>query len=319
MNQILQELGLIGIIPVVVLERADDAEPLAKALIDGGLPCAEVTFRTAAAKDSIALIAKKYPELLLGAGTVLTIDQVKAARDAGAKFIVSPGLNPKVVDYCLKENIPITPGVATPSEVEQALDMGLEVVKFFPAEGNGGVEYLKALSGPFRTLRFIPTGGVDENNLMSYLSLSCVLACGGSWMVKSDLIATQRFEDITLLAARAVQKMLGFTLRHVGINTAGEQQANHVAAQLANMFGFSQQDKGGAIFVGTAFEVIKSTYLGTHGHIAIATNSIDRALAYLQRRGIGINPETKNIVNGKIQTVYLDADVAGFVLHLVQL
>ena len=244
---------------------------------------------------------------------------MKAARDAGAKFIVSPGLNPKVVEYCLKENIPVTPGVATPSEVEQALEFGLEVVKFFPAEGNGGIDYLKALAGPFRTLRFIPTGGIDENNLMSYLSLPCVLACGGSWMVKSDLVTGRRFDEIVALAARAVQKMLGFTLRHVGINTPDEQEAKNTAAQLTNMFGFLPNDKGGAIFVGNAFEVIKSKYLGEHGHIAIATNSVERALAYLQHRGVGIKQETKNIVNGKLQTVYLDVDIAGFAVHLVQL
>jgi 2-dehydro-3-deoxyphosphogluconate aldolase/(4S)-4-hydroxy-2-oxoglutarate aldolase len=319
MNKVLQEVGLTGIVPVVALEHAEDAEPLAKALIDGGLPCAEVTFRTAAAKESISRIAKKYPEMVLGAGTVLKIDQVKAAVEAGAKFIVSPGLNPKVVEYCLKENIPITPGVATPSEVERALEYGLEVVKFFPAEGNGGVEYLKALAGPFRTLRFIPTGGIDENNLMSYLSFSRVIACGGSWMVKPDFVANHRFDEITALTTRAVQKMLGFSLRHVGINTSGEEEARNVAAQFANLFGFAQNDKGGgSIFVGTPFEVLKRKYLGTHGHIAIATNSVDRALAYLQRHGIGIKPETKNEENGKIKTVYLDVEVGGYAIHLVQ-
>ncbi|HVN49607.1 MAG TPA: bifunctional 4-hydroxy-2-oxoglutarate aldolase/2-dehydro-3-deoxy-phosphogluconate aldolase [Bacteroidota bacterium] len=319
MNQILHEIGLIGIMPVIVLEHAEYAGPLAKALIDGGLPCAEVTFRTAAAKDSIACIAKKYPEMLLGAGTVLTVDQVKAAKDAGAKFIVSPGLNPKVVEYCLKENIPIIPGVATPSEVERAMDHGLEVVKFFPAESNGGVDYLKALAGPFRALHFIPTGGINENNFMSYLSYSRVLACGGSWMVRPDFVANHRFDEITALTAHAVQKMLGFSLRHVGINTSSEQEAKNTASQLTDMFGFLPNDKGGAIFVGTAFEVIKNKYLGAHGHIAIATNSVERALAFLQRHNIGIKQETKNFVNGKLQTVYLDVDVAGFAVHLVQL
>jgi 2-dehydro-3-deoxyphosphogluconate aldolase/(4S)-4-hydroxy-2-oxoglutarate aldolase len=318
MREIFTKIGSIGILPVIVLDRAEDAEPLAKALIQGGLPAAEVTFRTAAAKDAIARIAKAYPEMLLGAGTVLTIDQAKAAREAGAQFIVTPGLNADVVEYCIKEDIPIAPGIATPSELGRAVEYGLDLVKFFPAEASGGINYLKSISAPFRSMSFIPTGGIDENNLASYLGFGRVLACGGSWMVKPEFLAHQQYDEITRRAAQAVNKMLNFSLRHIGINTPDAKEAEIVAGQINNIVGFSLNEGAGSIFVGTQFEVMKRMFLGAHGHIAIGTSSIDRAVAFLQRRGIGIKEDTKNIKDGKLQTVYLDLEIAGFAVHLVQ-
>jgi len=205
MDQILNDMKTHGIVPVIAIDNADDAESLAQALIEGGLPCAEVTFRTAAARDSIARIARKFPTMLLGAGTVLTIDQVKAAMDSGAKYIVAPGFNPKTVEYCLANHITVTPGIATPTEIEMALDFSLEVVKFFPAEPLGGLAYLKAIAAPYKGVRFIPTGGIDESNLTSYLKFSNVIACGGSWMVKADLINGKRFDEIQSLTRRAVE------------------------------------------------------------------------------------------------------------------
>ena len=204
MNKIFDEIGAYKIIPVIVIDDSANAIPLANALIEAELPVAEVTFRTKAAKESIKLIAKTFPDLLLGAGTVLTIDQVKDAVDSGAKFIVSPGLNPKVVEYCVENNIPITPGIATPSEIERALEYNLDVVKFFPAEALGGLNYLKAISAPYGNLRFIPTGGIDEKNLLSYLQFPKVLACGGSWMVKSELISNKKFDEIKKLSSSAL-------------------------------------------------------------------------------------------------------------------
>jgi 2-dehydro-3-deoxyphosphogluconate aldolase/(4S)-4-hydroxy-2-oxoglutarate aldolase len=204
-SAVLDRLAAIRIIPVIAIEEADHAEPLAAALVEGGLPCAEITFRTAAAAEAIRRIAKAFPTLLLGAGTILTVDQVKTAVDAGAQFIVSPGLGASVVRYCQGGGIPITPGAVTPTEVSNALEMGIEVVKFFPAATSGGVEHLKALAAPFRGVRFIPTGGITEANLPSYLALPSVLACGGSWMVKPEMIRAGRFEDIRILSQRAVQ------------------------------------------------------------------------------------------------------------------
>ncbi len=205
MNALFSQLRAFGIIPVVVIDNEDSAEPLAQALIDGGLPCAEITFRTAAAENAIQRIAAKYPSMLVGAGTVLSVDQAKKALDAGAKFIVSPGLNQKVVEFCLHQHVTVIPGVLTPTEVSAAIDLGLEVVKFFPAEASGGVAYLKAISAPFKGIKFIPTGGIDESNLLSYLQLPSVLACGGSWMVKPELIASCRFDEIAQVTARAVR------------------------------------------------------------------------------------------------------------------
>lgn len=193
-----------GVVPVVVLEDLKDARPLAEALIAGGLPVAEVTFRTAAAEESIRIMTEAYPEMLVGAGTVLTTEQVDRAAEAGAKFIVSPGFDPEVVDYCLSKNIPVYPGVVTPSELAQAAKRGLEVVKFFPAEQYGGVATIKALAGPYPMLKFMPTGGVNAKNLADYLGFKKIIACGGSWMVKGDLIKAGEFEKITALTKEAV-------------------------------------------------------------------------------------------------------------------
>lgn len=204
MNKTLEELCSYGVIPVVVLNRTEDAKPLAKALCEGGLKCAEVTFRTDAAQESIRIMSKEYPDMMVGAGTVLTIDQVDRAVSAGAKFIVSPGFDPEIVDYCIDKNIPVVPGCMTPSEVAQGVKRGLEVLKFFPAEQAGGVAMIKAMAAPYTSVRFMPTGGINAGNLEQYLSFKKIVACGGSWMVKADLIDSGDFEKITQLTKEAV-------------------------------------------------------------------------------------------------------------------
>ena len=193
----------IGIVPVVVLEDSKDAEPLAKALVEGGLPCAEVTFRTAAAEESIRIMTEKFPDMLVGAGTVLTTEQVDRAVNAGAKFIVSPGTNPKVVEYCISKNIPIIPGTCTPSDIERLLDLGITTVKFFPAEPSGGLKFIKAIAAPYTMVEFMPTGGVSPENVREYLSYNRIIACGGTWMVKNDLIKSGKFDEIKKLTAQA--------------------------------------------------------------------------------------------------------------------
>lgn len=205
MNITLKKLEQFGIVPVVVLEDTKDAAPLAKALCDGGLACAEVTFRTDAAEESIRIMTKEFPEMVVGAGTVLTTEQVDRAVNAGAQFIVSPGFNPAVVKYCIEKNIPVTPGVVTPSEMEKAIEMGLEVVKFFPAEPSGGLEMIKAVATPYTMLKFMPTGGIDPKNIVPYLQYEKILACGGSWMVKGNLISEGAFDKITDLTKEAVE------------------------------------------------------------------------------------------------------------------
>lgn len=205
MNEVLEKIQEIGIVPVVVLDDAKDAAPLAKALCEGGLPCAEVTFRTAAAEESIRIMSEQFPEMLVGAGTVLTTEQVDRAVAAGAKFIVSPGMNPRIVKYCVEKGILITPGCANPSDIEQALENGLDVVKFFPAEPAGGLKMIKAMAAPYVGVKFMPTGGINQNNVRDYLAYDRILACGGSWMVKGDLVATGEFDKIKELAAEAVE------------------------------------------------------------------------------------------------------------------
>lgn len=205
MNKVLEKIKKIGIVPVVVLDDEKDAKPLAKALCEGGLPCAEVTFRTKAAKESIRIMSKEYPDMLVGAGTVLTTEQVDRAVEAGAKFIVSPGLNPKIVSYCIEKGIPVTPGCQTPSDIEKALELGLEVVKFFPAEPAGGLNMIKALAAPYTDVLFMPTGGINPKNVVDYLKFDRILACGGSWMVKGNLVKEGKFDEITALVKEAAQ------------------------------------------------------------------------------------------------------------------
>ncbi len=194
----------LKIVPVIKLDRASDALPLGKALRDGGLPIAEITFRTDAAEDSIRALTSQMPELLVGAGTVLTIDQVKRAQHAGARFIVTPGFNPTVVDYCVKNRIPIYPGINNPMGVEAALERGLTVLKFFPSEASGGLKMIQALAGPYVGVRYIPTGGVTPANLAAYLKEPAVYAVGGTWIARADLIGAGRFDEIAKLALEAV-------------------------------------------------------------------------------------------------------------------
>ena len=204
MNPILEQLSKFGVVPVVVLNDAKDAEPLAKALCDGGLPCAEVTFRTAAAEESIRTMIEKYPEMLVGAGTVLTTEQVDRAVAAGAKFIVSPGFDPEIVDYCLEKEILVLPGCVTPSEVAQGVKRGLKVLKFFPAEQYGGVATIKAMAAAYVGIQFMPTGGSNPKNVKDYLGCDKIFACGGSWMVKGDMIEAGEFDKIEALTKEAV-------------------------------------------------------------------------------------------------------------------
>lgn len=206
---IIEQIQNLAVVPVVVLEDAESALPLAKALCEGGLPCAEVTFRTKAAEKSIEIMTEAFPDMLVGAGTVLTTEQIDQAVKAGAKFIVSPGFDPEIVDYCISKNIPVFPGCITPSEVAQAVKRGLKVIKFFPAEQFGGIAAIKALAAPYTDIKFMPTGGIGPGNLENYLLNDKIIACGGSWMVKGNLIKEGKFDEIRLLTAEAVKLASG--------------------------------------------------------------------------------------------------------------
>ncbi len=319
MNEVLTKFQKLGIIPVVKIDDAKDAVPLAKALCEGGLPVAEVTFRTAAAEEAIRKMCEAYPDMFVGAGTVLTTEQVDRAVAAGAQFIVSPGFNPTVVKYCIGKNIPITPGISTPSEIEQALELGLEAVKFFPAEASGGIAKIKAMAGPYTTMKFMPTGGINADNLTSYLDFPKILACGGSWMVSDKLINAGEFDKIRELTAEAVNKMLGFELAHIGINCDDDAAADSTADFFSNVFGFEKKVGNSSIFAGTGLEIMKTRYLGTNGHIAIRTNYIERAMYHLERRGVKFDPETaKKDAKGNLKAIYAEGEYGGFAVHLVQ-
>ena len=319
MNEVLKEIYQIGIVPVIALHDAKDAKPLAQALCEGGLPCAEVTFRTAAAEESIRIMTTEFPQMLVGAGTVLTTEQVDKAVAAGAKFIVSPGLNPKVVKYCVEKGIPMAPGCANPSDIEQAIENGLEVVKFFPAEAAGGLDMIKAMSAPYGNMKFMPTGGISAKNLVEYLDFKKIIACGGTWMVKPDMIAAGEFDKIKALTQEAVANMLGFEIRHIGINAADENTADGVADAFSAMFGMEKKVGNSSIFVGKGFEIMKKPYLGANGHIAVQTNSVDRAFYHLSRQGYQFNMDTAAFdADGRLKVVYLQDEVGGFAVHLVQ-
>ena len=319
-NDMMKELYSIGLIPVIKIENPDDAVPLAKALIDGGLPAAEITFRTACAAEAIKNITEAYPEMLVGAGTVLTCEQVDAAIAAGSKFIVSPGLNPKVVSYCLSKGVPMLPGCSNPSDVEVAIELGLKTVKFFPAEAVGGLKMLKAMAAPYGQLTFMPTGGINADNLLDYLKFNKIVACGGSFMVADQLVKEKKWDEITALTKDAVKKMLGLEFTHMGINTDNEEEAEKSAKLFNIMFGMPIKETSKSYFAGDAFEFMMGKGPGKCGHIGIKTHFVDRAIAYFKRMGFEFDETsiTYDDKTGKPKFVYFKDEIAGFAVHLVQ-
>ena len=320
MDKMFQKIKKTGIVPVVKLEDAKDAAALAKALIDGGLNCAEITFRTAAAEESIRNIVNAYPDMLVGAGTVINLEQLERALNAGAKFIVAPGFNPTIVKACLAKGVPVYPGCSSPTDIEAALELGLKTVKFFPSENIGGLAAIKAMSAPYGDLYFMPTGGVNAKNLVDYLSFPKILACGGSWMVDPKLIEAGDFAAITKLTREAVNLMLGYTLAHVGINCKDEPQTHTVAKLFCQLFGVEYKPGNSSVFAGSIVEAMTPLPgRGENGHIAIGTNFIERAMYQLETQGVKFREDTiKKDAKGNIKAVYLDMDINGFAIHLIQ-
>ena len=319
MDACIKELYRIGIVPVVALEDAADALPLGAALKKGGVSAIEVTFRTAAAADAIRLLTREMPELLVGAGTVITKEQADAAIEAGAKFIVSPGFQPELVSYVLSKGVPMCPGTATPGEMEQAMALGLSAVKFFPAEQNGGAPMLKALSAPYRDLLFMPTGGVKLENLRTYLALDQVFACGGTWLATKDDIKAKAFDQITARTREAVKTMLNFRIKHVGINSKDAREAKKTATLLCSIFDFDYNDTELSVFTGTAVEVMKYMGRGSLGHVAIGADNVDRAEYYLRQRGFSFDESTRRVdASGRTTFLYLKDEIGGFAFHLTK-
>jgi 2-dehydro-3-deoxyphosphogluconate aldolase/(4S)-4-hydroxy-2-oxoglutarate aldolase len=318
LTELLNRIHDIGIVPVIAIDDADKAVDLARALVNGGLPVAEVTFRTEAAEEAIRAIVREVPTMIVGAGTVLTKEQADRAIDAGVNFIVSPGFNPVITKYVLDRGVCMLPGTATAGEMEQAMMMGLDVVKFFPAEQNGGVAKLKALAGPYKTLKWMPTGGVNTDNLTDYLSFPQVLACGGTWMVKKDLIEAGKWDEITDICKKAVKNMLGLEIAHIGINSENEKEAEKTAKLLCTLFELDLKPGNSSIFAGKEFEIMKSRGRGSHGHIAVATWNVDRAIYHLSRAGVSFDESTRTSDDKGTKFIYLDGEIGGFAIHLTR-
>lgn len=311
MNNIVKELSLYGIVPVVKIERIEDALPLAKALCEGGLPIAEVTFRTECAKEAIKVMKNAYPEMIVGAGTVLNANQVDEAMEAGSQFIVSPGLNPKTVQYCLDKNIPILPGCASPSDMERAIELGLDTVKFFPAEANGGIKAIKAMSAPYGNLHFMPTGGINTNNLNDYLSFDKILACGGTWMVSQDLIDNQQWDKITEITKEAIKTMLDIQVHHIAIGCHDQGQ------ELLSLVHNPTYKQYPSSIISNHIEFMFDENEQQLNHISLSTKSIERAMFFLQKLGYSFNKKTIQYnEKNKIKFVYFNELVSGCRCHL---
>ena len=319
MNQnIMEQIAAAGIIPVVVLDDPKDAVATAKALRAGGVDVMEITFRTSAAAEAVRMAADNCPGMIIGAGTVITLEQCKQAVACGAQFIVSPGLDREVVSWCLENGIAVVPGCTTPSEIMAAMRLGFRVVKFFPAGIYGGLSALKALSGPFPGIKFIPTGGVNGENIGEYIRSPFIHAVGGSWVCPKKDIAEGNFFHITALCVEAKRNILGFEVAHIGINCANLESAREVCGQLSQAFGMPVQEGGSSSFVTSAVEVTHTVYPGTNGHIAIQTNAMICVLAELAKRGLQADLSTAKYKGDRLTTVYLKQEFGGFAVHLLQ-
>lgn len=319
MSEQLNRIERIGLVPVVKITDPSDTLPLATAMYNGGIDVAEVTYRSEYATEAIRKISKELPDMLVGAGTVTCVEMAKEAVEAGATFIITPGFNEPVVKWCLENNVEVIPGVSSPSDIERALGYGLETLKFFPAEASGGVKMLKAFAGPYANLKFIPTGGINANNMHDYLQLPNVLAVGGSFMLPNDLIVAKDFDGIEALCHNAIKKLLSFQLIHLGVNTNSPEESEEVAKKLCELFNFTFYKKPHSNFAGVGFEVLHGQGRGKNGHIGIYTPYPERAMYQLEKKGVNVveSTITRNKKSHKINFVFLDLEIAGFGIHLI--
>ena len=314
---VLKRLAQSGVVPVVVLEDAKDAVPTAKAMLAGGIDVMEITFRTAAAADSIKAVAQECPDMVVGAGTVINLEQCKLAVECGAKFIVSPGYDEETVAWCCDNGIPVTPGCVTPTEIMMALKHGLKVLKFFPANVYGGLSAIKSLAGPFGGVKFIPTGGVNAQNLAEFISSPYIHAVGGSWICPKADIAAGNFDKITALCKEARKSLLGFEVAHIGINTPDADASMDVCKAFNDAFDFNVKQGNSSNFASTGVEVMKTMFKGANGHIAIRTNKMIPAIAEMERRGYELDMDSVKDKNN-IKAVYFKNEIGGFAVHLLQ-
>ena len=315
---ILDQLKNAIIVPVVVLENIKDAVPTANALLSGGIDVMEITFRTAAAADCIQAVAQNCPDMLVGAGTVITLEQCKKAVACGAQFIVSPGFDEEIVRWCVDNSVAVVPGCVTPTEIMAAMKLGLRVVKFFPAGVYGGLSAMKALSGPFSGIKFIPTGGINSENIGEFITAPFIHAVGGSWVCAKKDIAEGNFAKITELCAQARSAALGFEVAHIGVNCEDTGAASAVCGKLNAAFGLPIKGGNSSFFVSDRIEVMKTMFKGKNGHIAVYTNSVELAMTELARKGFACDRDSIKYKNDQITAVYLEDTFGGFAVHLLQ-
>ena len=306
----LKRLAASAVVPVVVLDDAKDAVATAKALLTGGVDVMEITFRTAAAADSIKAVAESCPDMLVGAGTVITLEQCRKAVECGAKFIVAPGFDEEVVRWCVENGVAVTPGCVTPTEIMAAMKLGLNVVKFFPAGVYGGLSAMKALSGPF--------GGVNTQNIGEFIAAPFIHAVGGSWVCPKADIAAGNFEKITGLCKQARSAALGFEVAHIGVNCEDAAAASAVCEKLNEAFDLPVKDGSSSMFASSGIEVMKTMFKGKNGHIAIRTNSVELAVAELAKKGFAYDESSAKYKNGRMTVAYLKDEFGGFAVHLLQ-
>jgi len=313
----LDQIRLAGIVPVAVFLDANDAVPAVEAILAGGLNIIEITLRTEAAIQAIRNVSNVYPDVLIGAGTVLTLEKCQEALDAGAKFIVSPGFNEKIVAWCVDKNIPITPGCVTPTEIETALSYGINIVKFFPADIFGGVKACKSLYGPYRLMNisFIPTGGINNDNLSEYADKPFIHAVGGSWLCPSSAVVDQKFDLITRIVSSAIDIMLGFTIDHMGINFVCNSETKNKVSKIIQDLNIPINEE---INLYSRELTTNLSYKDEHGYIALQTNNIDRAIYYLSKRGFRVNEATAKYDNDIMISVFLEDSIVGFSILLLQ-
>lgn len=316
--EIFDRIEKYGVVPVIKIEDAAKAAPLAEALCAGELELAEVTFRTDCAAQAIAEMVRVRPDMLVGAGTVTTVEQVKAAVDAGAKFIVSPCYVEDVVVYCTQNDIPVIPGCITPSEVQQAVSHGLELVKFFPAGAFNGLEVINSLASVFPGVKFMPTGGVNAGNISEYLRNPHIAACGGTWIAPAGLIAGDRFDEIQKLARDAMFAVLNFSFAHVGINCDTADEGNANIFKLADMFDLILGDTPSSSYVGHEVEITKMPFKvrGPHGHLGYFADNLERVIFYFEKKGIEFDHANVKPYKGKAYVIYLKEYLAGFAIHI---
>jgi len=308
-----------GILPVINITDIDTALPLAKTFIDSGIPVIEVTLRNEKSLEAINTIRNGYPEMGILAGTVLSVETAKAAIESGADGIVMPGYDDEIVDYAVSNNIPIVPGCVTAADIQKGYKKGLRVFKFFPAEQCGGIAALKLLSGPFKGVKFLPTGGINYDNLSEYLSNDFIIACGGSYMADAKTLKNKDFVKIKENCKKAMDLSLNFKLVHVGVNSDDDTAANALAEAIASVFGFAVRKCSGSTFAGNAVECMHNHRFGEKGHIGFSTNSMHRAMAYLSNKGIEFDESSiKRDAAGNLTCIYFKEQFGGFALHIVK-